>query len=202
MKLAWMREDLASARRAFTFLLALLLGSMLTNLILGAFAFRMSSHERVVVVPPTVHKTFWVEDERVSAEYLEQMGYFLMQLTLNVTPLSIDHQSKVLLQYAAPAAYGELRTALSSAAERLKRDGAATVFSPRDLIVDERSLKVGIRGQLTTFISDRRVSEVAKGYVVEFQYTAGQIFLKSFRETNPNDPLETKPSPASAAAGA
>jgi conjugal transfer pilus assembly protein TraE len=202
MKLAWMREDLASARRAFTFLLALLLGSMLTNLILAAFAFRMSSHERVVVVPPTVHKTFWVEDERVSAEYLEQMGYFLMQLTLNVTPLSIDHQSKVLLQYAAPAAYGELRTALSSAAERLKRDGAATVFSPRDLIVDERSLKVGIRGQLTTFISDRRVSEVAKGYAVEFQYTAGQIFLKSFRETNPNDPLETKPSPASAAAGA
>ena len=202
MKLAWMREDLASARRAFTFLLALLLGSMLTNLILAAFAFRMSSHERVVVVPPTVHKTFWVEDERVSAEYLEQMGYFLMQLTLNVSPLSIDHQSKVLLQYAAPAAYGELRTALSSAAERLKRDGAATVFSPRDLIVDERALKVGIRGQLTTFISDRRVSEVAKGYAVEFQYTAGQIFLKSFRETNPNDPLETKPSPASVAAGA
>ena len=202
MKLAWMREDLASARRAFTFLLALLLGSMLTNLILAAFAFRMSSHERVVVVPPTVHKTFWVEDERVSAEYLEQMGYFLMQLTLNVSPLSVDHQSKVLLQYAAPAAYGELRTALSSAAERLKRDGAATVFSPRDLIVDERALKVGIRGQLTTFISDRRVSEVAKGYAVEFQYSAGQIFLKSFRETNPNDPLETKPSPASAAAGA
>ena len=202
MKLAWMREDLASARRAFTFLLALLLGSMLTNLILAAFAFRISSHERVVVVPPTVHKTFWVEDERVSAEYLEQMGYFLMQLTLNVSPLSVDHQSKVLLQYAAPAAYGELRTALSSAAERLKRDGAATVFSPRDLIVDERALKVGIRGQLTTFISDRRVSEVAKGYSVEFQYTAGQIFLKSFRETNPNDPLETKPSPASTAAGA
>lgn len=202
MKLAWMREDLASARRAFTFALALLLGSMLTNLILAAFAFRMSSHERVVVVPPTVHKTFWVEDEHVSAEYLEQMGYFLMQLTLNVTPLSIDHQSKVLLQYAAPAAYGELRAALSSAAERLKRDGAATVFSPRDLIVDERALKVGIRGQLTTFISDRRVSEVAKGYAVEFQYTAGRIFLKSFRETNPNDPLETKPSPASAPAGA
>ncbi len=202
MKLMWMREDLASARRASTFLLALLLGSMLTNLILAGFAFRMSSRERIVVVPPTIHKTFWVEDERVSAEYLEQMGYFLMQLTLNVSPLSIDHQSKVLLQYAAPAAYGELRTALSSAAGRLKRDGAATVFSPRDLIVDERSLKVGIRGQLTTFISDRRVSEVAKGYAVEFQYTAGQIFLKSFRETNPNDPLETKPSPASAAAGA
>ena len=202
MKLAFMRQDLASVRRATALLLALLIGSMLINLVLAVLTFRLSSHQRVVVMPPSVHKTFWVEEERVSAEYLEQMGYFLMQLTLNVTPQSVDHQSKVLLQYAAPAAYGELRATLLSAAERLKRDGAATVFSARDLSVDERALRVGIRGQLTTFISDRRVSEVTKGYAIEFQYTAGQIFLKAFRETNPNDPLETKPNPASIAAGA
>ena len=202
MKLALLHQDLASVRRASALLLALLIGSMLINLILAAFAFRLSGHQRVVVVPPSVHKTFWVEDERVSAEYLEQMGYFLMQLTLNVTPQSVDHQSKVLLQYAAPAAYGELRTTLLSAAERLKRDGAATVFSARDLTVDERSLTVGVRGQLTTFISDRRVSEVAKGYAMEFQYVAGQIFLKAFRETSPNDPLETKSDPASLPGGA
>ena len=202
MKLAWMRQDLGSARRASALLLALLIGAMLANLVLAALVFRLSSHQRVVVVPPSVHKTFWVEEERVSAEYLEQMGYFLMQLTLNVTPQSVDHQSKVLLQYAAPAAYGELRTTLLSAAERLKRDGAATVFSARELTVDERGLRVGIRGQLTTFISDRRVSEVAKAYAIEFQYSAGQIFLKAFRETNPNDPLETKPNPARLAAGA
>ena len=202
MKLAWMRQDLGSARRASALLLALLIGAVLANLVLAALVFRLSSHQRVVMVPPSVHKTFWVEEERVSAEYLEQMGYFLMQLTLNVTPQSVDHQSKVLLQYAAPAAYGELRTTLLSAAERLKRDGAATVFSPRELRVDERGLRVGIRGQLTTFISDRRVSEVAKAYAIEFQYTAGQIFLKAFRETSPNDPLETKPNPARLAAGA
>lgn len=201
MNLAWMRQDLASVRRASALLLALLIGSMLVNLILAAFAFRLSNHQRVIVVPPSVHKTFWVEEERVSAEYLEQMAYFLMQLTLNVTPQSIEHQSRVLLQYAAPAAHGELRAALLSSAERLKRDGAATVFSTRDLTVDERSLRVGIRGQLTTFISDRRVSEVPKGYAIEFQYTAGRIFLKAFRETSPNDPLQTKPDPASLAAG-
>ena len=202
MKLALMRQDLASVRRATALLLALLIGSMLVNLILAVFAFRLSSHQRVVLTPPSLNKTFWVEEERVSAEYLEQMGYFLMQLTLNVTPQSVDHQSKVLLQYAAPAAYGELRTTLLSAAERLKRDGAATVFSARDLTVDEGALRVGIRGQLTTFISDRRVSDVPKGYAIEFQYTAGRIFLKAFRETSPNDPLETKPNPAPLAAGA
>jgi conjugal transfer pilus assembly protein TraE len=99
MKLAWMHEDIASARRATTFLVMLLLGSMLVNLVLAVFAVRLAGHERVVVVPPTIHKTFWVESGRVSGEYLEQMGYFLMQLTLNVTPQSVDHQATVLLQY-------------------------------------------------------------------------------------------------------
>jgi conjugal transfer pilus assembly protein TraE len=177
---------------------------MLVNLILALFAVRLSGHERIVVVPPNIHKTFWVESDRVSSEYLEQMGYFLMQLTLNVTPQSVDHQAKLLLQYAAPASFGELRTALLAAAERLKRDGASTVFSAQNLVVDERTLRVGVRGQLTTFISDRRVSEVSKAYAIELQYAGGRMFLKAFRETNPNDPLElqSKPVPAAAAAGA
>ncbi|MGE0289749.1 MAG: type IV conjugative transfer system protein TraE [Bradyrhizobium sp.] len=200
MKLAWMREDIASVRRATTFLVALLVGSMLANLVLAVFTMRLAGHQRIVVVPPNIHKTFWVESDQVSSEYLEQMGYFLMQLTLNVTPQSVDHQAKVLLQYAAPASFGELRTALLAAAERLKRDGASTIFSARDLLVDERALKVGVRGQLTTFISDRRVSDVSKGYAIELQYAGGRIFLKAFRETNPNDPLENQPRPSPAAA--
>jgi len=201
MKLVSLRDGLSSARRATTFLVVLLLAAMVTNLILAVFVIRMSGHERIVIVPPVVHKTFWVEADRVSPEYLEQMGYFLMQLTLNVTPQSVDHQSKVLLTYAAPAAFGELRSALAATAERLKRDGAATVFSAQDITVDERTLKVGVRGQLTTYISDRRVSEVAKGYAIEFQYSAGRIYLKTFRETNANDPLETQNRPATPAAG-
>ena len=202
MKLAWLRRDLGSAHRAAAFLVALVVASMTVNLILAVFAVRLAGRERIVIVPPAIHKTFWVEAERVSPEYLEQMGYFIMQLTLNVTPQSVDYQSKVLLQYAAPSASGEMRTALLATSERLKRDGAATIFSPQDLSVDERALRVGVRGQLTTFISERRVSEVAKGYAIEFQYTAGRIFLKAFRETHPNDPLETQPRPAPHPAGA
>jgi conjugal transfer pilus assembly protein TraE len=118
------------------------------------------------------------------------MGYFLAQLTLNVTPQSVEHQSRLLLQYAAPASWGDLRTAMAANAERIKRDGSSTVFSPQDLQVDERTQRVGLRGLLTTFISDRRVSEVSKGYAIELQYAGGRIFLKTFRETTPNDPLE------------
>ena len=201
MKLAWMRQDLESARRALTLLVLLLVGSMLVNLALAVFAMRLSNSERIVMVPPAVSKTFWVESDRVSGAYLEQMAYFLMQLTLNVTPQSVEHQAKLLLQYASPRIYGELQTALRAAGERLHRDGAATVFSPRDLTVDEPGMKVAVRGQLTTYISDRRVSDVSKAYVIEFEYAGGRIHLKSFRETLTNDPLETKPAAGVPAAG-
>ena len=67
MKLAWMAEDIAGARRATSFLVALLVGSMLVNLVLAIFAIRLAGHERIVVVPPNIHKTFWVESDRVSS---------------------------------------------------------------------------------------------------------------------------------------
>ena len=192
MRLASLLADQASTRRATALLAVLLAASMLATLLLAAHTLRQAGRERVVLVPPALHKTFWVEAERASPEYLEQMGYFLAQLTLNVTPQSVEHQSRLLLQYAAPASWGELRTAMAANADRIKRDGASTVFSPQDLQVDEGTQRVGLRGLLTTFISDRRVSEVSKGYAIELQQTNGRIFLKTFRETNPNDPLETQ----------
>ena len=192
MRLASLLADQASARRATALLAVLLAASMLATLLLAVHTLRQAGRERVVLVPPALHKTFWVEAERASPEYLEQMGYFLAQLTLNVTPQSVEHQSRLLLQYAAPASWGELRTAMAANADRIKRDGASTVFSPQDLQVDEATQRVGLRGLLTTFISDRRVSEVSKGYAIELQQTNGRIFLKTFRETNPNDPLETQ----------
>lgn len=202
MKLEWLRADLASTRRASALLAALLLLSMLATVLLTVLVWRQSGRERVVLVPPTLHKTFWVDGERASAEYLEQMAYFLAQLTLNVTPQNVEHQGQVLLRYASPEAYGELRTALTATAARIKRDGASTVFSAQDLLVDEPGQRVGIRGMLTTFISDRRVAQTVRGYQVELQYAGGRIFLKSLRETDPHDPLQTqaRKSPAASAA--
>ena len=195
-----MLADVASARRVTGLLLALLIGSILANVVLAFLSVAMSGRERVVLVPPQIHKTFWVESDRVSAEYLQQMAYFLMQLTLDVTPQSVDHQAAVLLQYAAPGSMGELRTAMATSAERLKRDGASTIFSVSDLVVDAAGQRVGVRGQLSTFVSDRRVSEVSKGYAIELQYLGGRILLKAFRETQANDPLETQPHAAAAIA--
>lgn len=192
MRLALLRQDLDSSRRTISYQQLALAASIALNIVIALIAYRLIGLERVILVPPSISKSFWVDSDKVSSEYLEQMGYFLVQLVLNVTPQSVDYQSKLLLQYAAPASYGEIKTAMAIASERLKRDGAATVFSPRTINVDERALKVAVQGQLTTFISDRRVAEASKSYLIELQYALGKITIKSFKETNANDPLDTK----------
>ena len=187
MKLEWLRADIASARRATTFLALLLTGSLLVNVVLAILSVRLSGRERVVLVPPTIHKTFWVESERVSAEYLQQMAYFLMQLTLDVTPHSVDHQASVLMQYAAPASFGELRTAMAATADRLKRDGASTVFSARDLVVDEVTQRVGVRESEDMYRcilgKNRQPSSAA----------AAAVHVADTRRTQVAQTLETRP---------
>jgi hypothetical protein len=142
-------------------------------------------------VPPAVHKTFWVESERVSSEYLEQMGYFLMQLTLNVTPQSVDHQAKVLLQYASPGASGELRTALLAAAERLKRDGASTVFSAQDLVVDERAASRRARAAHHIHQRPARVGSLEGLMPSSFSTRAVVCSSRHFVRPIPMTPLKT-----------
>ena len=192
MRFSLLRQDLDSSRRTISYQKLILLASLALNIVVATIALRLIGLERVILVPPAIHKSFWVESDKVSAEYLEQMGYFLIQLALNVTPQSIDYQSRLLLQYVAPASYGEIKTNMAIVAERIKRDGASTVFSARNLTADEQGLKVSIQGGLTTFISDRRVSEVTKSYLVELQYAAGKLTIKSFKEVPVNDPLDTK----------
>lgn len=201
MRFELLRRDLDSSRRTISYQKLIVLASLALNLVTAVTTYRLIGLERVILVPPSVHKTFWVDSDKVSAEYLEQMGYFLLQLVLNVSPQSVDYQSKLLLQYAAPASYGEIKTAMAVVAERLKRDGASTVFSPRSLTTDERLLKVAVEGSLTTFIGDRRVSEANKAYLVELQYALGKLYIKSFKEVNANDPLDTKANPARVVAG-
>ncbi len=192
MKFELLRGNLASSRRTISFQAVLLVGSIVINVVTALTAYRLVGSERIVVLPPTISKSFWVGNDRASAEYLEQMGYFLVQLALNVTPQSVDYQSKLLLEYVAPASYGEIKTAMAVVAERLKRDGASTVFGARNLTTDQRTSRVAIQGVLTTFIGDRRVSESTKSYLVEFEFATGRLTMKSFKEVQVDDPLDTK----------
>lgn len=190
MKLKQLSDDIAFRTGVKGIFQVLLIGSFATNLFLSIALASADRTHRETMVPPDIKRTFWVEDSKVSAEYLEQMGNFLMQLALDNTPISAEYNARMLLKYAAPASYGELERMLLVNAKRLKEDNASTVFSPRGVTPNEKENSIAFSGVLTTFIGDKRVSEVQKNYLVKLGYSAGRVYVLEMRETDAKQPFK------------
>jgi conjugal transfer pilus assembly protein TraE len=190
MKLQQLSDDIAfrtGIKRAFQLFLA---GSLLTNLLLAVALTMADRTHRETMVPPEIKKGFWVEDSKVSGDYLEQMGLFLVQLALNNTPISAEYNARTLLKYVGPASYGEIEKLLLGNAKRLKEDNASTVFAPSQVTASDKENAVAFSGVFSTYISDKRVSQVQKDLLVKFGYSGGKVYILELRETDPKQPFK------------
>lgn len=195
-----MVDNLSSDNKFYKFAMLMMI---VTCIVLALVVFSMNGKERTVVTPATLSKSFWVDDEQVSKEYLEQMGVFLAQLELSVTPNTYKYQTETLLKYVHPSAYGALQVELAANGEKLARDNSSTWFTPRLTQVDSSGKRLAITGDFVTFISDKQVSKLPKTYLLEFVYTNAKLYLKTFTEANENDPFNLNPAtPKTAAVGA
>ncbi len=138
--------------------------------------------QRTIVVPPTLNKSFWVTDSKVSAEYLEQMGSFIAWLILDVSPSSIEWKKDMLLTYVTPDKFGAFKTKQDLESERLKRINASTYFMPQQLVPTEESQSVVVRGRLRTQVNGQDTTTESKAYRVQFQYAGGRVHLETFEE--------------------
>jgi conjugal transfer pilus assembly protein TraE len=190
MKIKQLSDDIAFRTGVRAFFQLLLLASVATNLFLAIALAAADRTHRETMIPPDVRKSFWVEDSKVSADYLEQMGTFLLLLALDNTPVNAETNAKMLLKYAAPASYGELEKTLLGNAKRLRDDNASTMFSPRAVTPNERENSIAFSGVLTTFIGEKRVSEIQRNYLIRLSYSGGRVFVQEMRETDAKQPFK------------
>lgn len=190
MKITKLSEEIefrSGFKMVFQAILAL---SLMMNLLLAIGLAKADRTHRETMVPPVIHKTFWVEDDKVSPEYLEEMGLFITQLALNNSPMSIDYNIEKLLKYAAPQSYGELEKTLKVTAVNMKRDASSTVFSVRGVTPNDKDNSVAFSGMLATYIAEKKTSEVPKAYIIKFGYSAGRVYVIEFRETDVKHPYK------------
>jgi conjugal transfer pilus assembly protein TraE len=161
---------------------SLMLSLALNVLIMGTFLLRDKTH-RETLVPPTIHKTFWVEDENIDTAYMEQMGVFLLQLILNTTPATSDVSITTFLQYTGPESYGRLEKILRAQAAQLKAGAVSTVFYPRSVTVAPGAKNsIAIAGVLSSFGAERRLPDRAITYLMRFRFSGGRLYLAELSE--------------------
>lgn len=143
---------------------------------------------RETLIPPSVSKTFWVDDDKVSPSYLEQMGGYLIQLALNRSPANAEGQINELLKYVAPSSYPTLQKQLIAEVIRQKEDRVSTVYYPTNVSVSEDRQAVLFEGVLHTWISDKLVKQEQKRYLIDFAFQ-GKVYIENIKDvTNEPDP--------------
>lgn len=183
-------SEISSRLAVRTLFVWVLLASVIVNIILSLCVTFKDTNQKIVVLPAEPTKSFWLDDKTVSADYLEQMGVFVMQLALNNSPETLEFNTKKLLKYVAPEHRGETELSLLTQARKMKANNASAVFLPQSVQIKEQSLTVAVSGNFKQFIGNSKTSEVKRCWAVQFYYEAGRLWVKNLYETNCKKPFE------------
>ena len=109
------------------------LSSVLLGIVLLQSIFLFFRHERIIVSPPELHQSYWVEGNRFSESYLEEMAVFFAHLLLDVSSDSLLYQGEVILRHVDAESYSRIRTKLFADAAQLKKENATSRFQPKNI---------------------------------------------------------------------
>jgi conjugal transfer pilus assembly protein TraE len=162
--------------------LVLASGSIFLNILMIFYLFTLIGSERVIVLPPDVSKTFWVDGHHVSSEYLSEMGLFFAGLRLNATQGDASLQHDILLRYVHPSFYSQMKSQLIQEKERINGSHISMSFYPVNVQVDDKQWMVRIDGDLQSMIGQDPQPIQRVTYQMQFNYDSGRLLVKSFEE--------------------
>lgn len=178
-------QELIARRNGY---LVLSVGLLLLCILLSIMVLRLIGRERIIITPPVVHRSFWVDNQQVSPEYLTEMTAFLAQLRLTVTPTSAEYQRETLLRYTDASYYGEFKNELVAEADHLNKSHVSLAFYPTHISVDAPNLTAHITGDLVSTVGNAPLPPARITYQVRYRYTNGQLRLQSFQEQQEDKP--------------
>lgn len=138
--------------------------------------------EKVIVIPPEVKREFWVEGNRFSPEYLEEMGAYFLHLSLDISSETLGYNTEILLRYADSESSSYIREKYVEDLKTLKKTGARTSFAVKELKVYPKENVVKAKGTLFCYVGTKRINESEETYEVKFKTYRGRLFFKSIKK--------------------
>lgn len=166
---------LLAQRNSLAGLCAVLLAAVLLQSV-----FLFFRNERIIISPPELHQSYWVEGNRFSEGYLEEMAVFFAHLLLDVSAETLLYQGEVALRSVDADSYSRLKTKIFADAARLKKENVTSRFEPKKARVSRGQLEVQLKGTMTQYVSGKSVSSFEETFVVRFSAYKGKLFLKDF----------------------
>jgi len=151
----WVKEWKSAL--AENFFLRVLCLVMAAALVVNTIFFR--NKDRIIMVPPKIEKSVWVENDKVSDSYLEQMGIFFATFAGNMSPVNAEYNAKVLAEYTNPASSAELKNEIVTQGAYFKKNNITQAFFPENVKVDAEKKSVSVSGPAIRYIGSTKVSQ-------------------------------------------
>jgi conjugal transfer pilus assembly protein TraE len=180
MKQTYMSEHVESLRFQRNMFVGLTVAMACTSLVTSCFLFM--KNDRIILTPPVLDKSMWVESYAVSPSYLEQFGVFLGQLLLNKSSASSSSQREILLRHCSSEYTPFLKQKLLEEEDKLKKQNISYVFYPSQVTVNSETWEVTLSGDRSTFAGAKQVSFNKERYRLQFTYSGGRLLLKGVKE--------------------
>jgi conjugal transfer pilus assembly protein TraE len=184
--------EIAQAKTANRHLKFMLGGAILTILILASVIRAQTGETKTAFVPPEITRPFWISSEDASQSYFEDLGQFINNLTLNVTPETVKKSCDQYLTYVLPKDRDAYKKNCDLQVSRVKRDGSSSMFAIKELRTDLKNRRVALTGELVTIIAGRPFPPHLKTYVIDFVHSGGKFYITNHHEADNNDPFAEK----------
>lgn len=135
-------------------------------------------HEKTILVPAQISKSFWVQGDEVSKEYLEEMGVYMAKLLLDLSPGNVVHNHKALLRYASPEAYGSLKKQFLKEEEDYASLQLSTHFKPTSVAANPQTLEVEVKGILTSYVASQMIKTSSETVFLKFTSQGSGLLLE------------------------
>jgi conjugal transfer pilus assembly protein TraE len=163
-----------------SFMMLLASGMLVANIGLAYFVVTVDIAEKTIVVPTGFDKSFSIQGDQVSAEYIELMAKYFGQHLLTYHKQNIQSQFDTVLRSTDPSIYGSMKTRFAVDAERISRNDISSVFYLMSIHVN-KNVAV-LMGEQVVFVGSQLVDKKQKSYEIGFKYDNGKLTLASFNE--------------------
>ena len=172
-------KKLDNEKKFFGFIIIILAFVILVQ---GILNYNLITANRTIVLPPAVTKEFWATDKQISESYFEQIGFYIADRVLSVSPETVDSSYISLLPFfdSNSESLKAVRDKLKSQAEFIKSEKMYQIFYPLRMYPDYSKKQIKIEGPMKKFIGELLVQESNKSYItITYEIKAGRFMIKS-----------------------
>ncbi len=160
---------------------------ILSSVLLGAnvlLSLKLIRSEVRTILVPTIDKELVIGTKLVSPDYLQVRAEQIVTLLFNLRQETEAYVTSQLLRQCDSSHVKEFKEQLEVLTKDVKQKGYYYTFYATKYDIDTQNLRVTFRGDLDTYVNDKKIQTNPKTYALGFVNHNGILNLISFEEVN------------------